>query len=87
MVRKGMGWLRTARVSPETASRRRMAAKALVMENVNEKLVKMEYAVRGPLVVRAVELEKELKAGAVKPFKSVIKVRSFPCLLSCPTAI
>ncbi|ETN85719.1 aminotransferase, class I/II [Necator americanus] len=33
----------------------------------------MQYAVRGPIVIRAVELEKELAQGANKPFKSVIK--------------
>merc|ERR1711936_161724 len=32
-----------------------------------------EYAVRGPLVIRASELELELKQGVKKPFSSVIK--------------
>merc|ERR1719300_627408 len=35
--------------------------------------MKMQYAVRGPLVIRATELEKELQAGVKKPFDSVIK--------------
>jgi len=33
----------------------------------------MQYAVRGPLVIRATEIEKELAAGVKKPFDSVIK--------------
>lgn len=33
----------------------------------------MEYAVRGPLVIRATEIEKELQSGVKKPFDSVIK--------------
>ncbi|VDM57922.1 unnamed protein product [Angiostrongylus costaricensis] len=33
----------------------------------------MQYAVRGPIVIRAVEIEKELEKGVSKPFKNVIK--------------
>ncbi|EGT34247.1 hypothetical protein CAEBREN_31397 [Caenorhabditis brenneri] len=33
----------------------------------------MEYAVRGPIAIRAVELERELANGAQKPFPNVIK--------------
>ncbi|VDL83739.1 unnamed protein product [Nippostrongylus brasiliensis] len=33
----------------------------------------MEYAVRGPIVTRALEIEKELARGVQKPFKNVIK--------------
>ncbi|CAG4946235.1 unnamed protein product [Parnassius apollo] len=43
------------------------------MENINPNIVKLEYAVRGPLVIRAAEIEKELEKGAQKPFKRVIK--------------
>lgn len=35
--------------------------KALTIENVNPNIVALEYAVRGPLVVRALEIEKEIK--------------------------
>lgn len=41
--------------------------------NINPNVIKMEYAVRGPIVIRAVELEKELATGAQKPFPNVIK--------------
>ncbi|CAK1544807.1 unnamed protein product [Leptosia nina] len=52
---------------------RTMASKAVTMENINPNIVKLEYAVRGPLVTRAGEIEKELLKGASKPFKRVIK--------------
>lgn len=49
------------------------ASPALTLDNMNPNVKKMEYAVRGPLVIRATALEKELQAGAVKPFDKVIK--------------
>lgn len=44
-------------------SNRTMAssAKILTLESMNPNVVKMEYAVRGPLVIRAGEIEKEIK--------------------------
>ncbi|XP_011260421.1 alanine aminotransferase 1 [Camponotus floridanus] len=47
--------------------------KVLTEDNVFVNLRKMEYAVRGPLLIRALELEKELQKGAKKPFNEVIK--------------
>lgn len=38
-----------------------MASKAVTMDNINPNMVKLEYAVRGPLVIRATEIEKELE--------------------------
>lgn len=40
---------------------RTMATKVITPENLNPHLVKLEYAVRGPLVNRATEIEKELQ--------------------------
>ncbi|KAF8365921.1 hypothetical protein PRIPAC_83750, partial [Pristionchus pacificus] len=57
-------------------SARRMASangKVMTMGSLNPQVKTMEYAVRGPIVIRAVELEKELAHGVPKPFKSVIK--------------
>jgi hypothetical protein len=31
------------------------------MENLNPRVIDVEYAVRGPIVIRAAEIEKELK--------------------------
>ncbi|XP_037869965.1 alanine aminotransferase 1 [Bombyx mori] len=56
-----------------TNNARTMASKGLTVENMNPNIVKLEYAVRGPLVIRAGEIEKELEKGAQKPFKRVIK--------------
>jgi|UniRef100_A0AC35G975 alanine transaminase len=47
--------------------------KVLGLDTINPNVKTMEYAVRGPLVIRAVELEKELAQGAQKPYKNVIK--------------
>ncbi|CAG0926068.1 unnamed protein product, partial [Notodromas monacha] len=47
--------------------------KVLTLDNMNPCIKTMEYAVRGPLVIRAVEIEKELQAGKEKPFKDVIR--------------
>jgi alanine transaminase len=36
--------------------------KTLTMENLNPRVIDVEYAVRGPIVIRAAEIEKELKS-------------------------
>merc|ERR1712002_883472 len=50
-----------------------MAEPVLQLSNMNPCVKKMEYAVRGPLVIRATAIEKELQDGVKKPFTSVIK--------------
>ncbi|CAD6196498.1 unnamed protein product [Caenorhabditis auriculariae] len=56
-----------------TTSRNMASNKILNVENINPNVITMQYAVRGPIVIRAVQLEHELAEGAKKPFKSVIK--------------
>ncbi|CAD5208139.1 unnamed protein product [Bursaphelenchus xylophilus] len=52
----------------------RMAGKKVLnYDNINPNVKSMEYAVRGPIVIRAVELEKELAQGVKHPFANVIK--------------
>ncbi|VDK72825.1 unnamed protein product [Cylicostephanus goldi] len=41
-------------------SLRMSSTKALTVKNINPQVVTMQYAVRGPIVIRAVEIEKEL---------------------------
>ncbi|CAH1398727.1 unnamed protein product [Nezara viridula] len=41
-------------------------SKCLTLENMNPAIKVMEYAVRGPLVIRAAEIEKELKESVLK---------------------
>lgn len=48
-------------------------AKVLTLDTMNPTVKKVEYAVRGPIVQRAVELERELSEGMKKPFAEVIK--------------
>lgn len=50
-----------------------MEQRVITMDNMNPLVKKMEYAVRGPLVIRATAIEKELEAGVEKPFKTVTK--------------
>ncbi|KAJ2943494.1 hypothetical protein O0L34_g16601 [Tuta absoluta] len=52
---------------------KRRMSKAITMDSINPNIVKLQYAVRGPLVVRAAELEKELIEGKKKPFAKVIR--------------
>ncbi|CAB3222031.1 unnamed protein product [Arctia plantaginis] len=49
------------------------SGKALTIDNLNPNVKALEYAVRGPLVIRAGEIEKEIEKGAQKPFKSVVR--------------
>lgn len=48
-------------------------------ENINPHIKQLEYAVRGPLVVRAVQLTKELEHSGDKPFNSVIMANIGDC--------
>jgi len=50
-----------------------MSAATVTLDNMNPCIKKMEYAVRGPLVIRATAIEKEIQAGVKKPFPNVIK--------------
>ncbi|KAM9826992.1 alanine aminotransferase 2-like [Neosynchiropus ocellatus] len=47
--------------------------KILTVDNMNPNVRRVEYAVRGPIVHRALQIEKELKEGVKKPFSEVIK--------------
>ena len=51
----------------------------LTAETMNPKIKKVEYAVRGPIVVRAAEIERELKSGAEKPFDHVTRANIGDC--------
>lgn len=45
---------------------RTMATKCVNLDNLNPCIKVMEYAVRGPLVIRATEIEKELEQVSAK---------------------
>ncbi|XP_073515743.1 alanine aminotransferase 2 [Phyllobates terribilis] len=45
----------------------------LTLQSMNPQVRAVEYAVRGPIVMKAGEIEKELQQGIKKPFSEVIK--------------
>lgn len=53
--------------------------KCLEIHNINPNIKTMEYAVRGPLVIRAAAIEKELEQGVKKPFNEVIRANIGDC--------
>ncbi|XP_052780449.1 alanine aminotransferase 2-like [Mya arenaria] len=61
--------------------------RVLTMKTINPRAVEMEYAVRGPIVTRSVELLKELAAGAQKPFSKVLPANIGDCHATGQTPI
>lgn len=53
--------------------------KVLTLETLNPGVKLMEYAVRGPIVTRAGDIEKEIKQGEKKPFEKVVKANIGDC--------
>ncbi|XP_058421220.1 alanine aminotransferase 1 isoform X6 [Diceros bicornis minor] len=51
----------------------RLKEKVLTLDTMNPCVRRVEYAVRGPIVLRALELEQELCQGIKKPFTEVIR--------------
>eukprot|EP00079_Xenopus_tropicalis_P008529 XP_002931716.1 PREDICTED: alanine aminotransferase 2 [Xenopus tropicalis] len=51
----------------------RVRRKILTLQSMNPQVRAVEYAVRGPIVLKAGEIEKELQNGVKKPFDEVIK--------------
>ncbi|XP_030385538.1 alanine aminotransferase 2-like [Scaptodrosophila lebanonensis] len=56
-----------------------MPPRCLQLANINPNFINMEYAVRGPLDIRAGEIEKELERGVKMPFDQVIRVNIGDC--------
>jgi alanine transaminase len=75
--------IRTASSSAADIWNRSAAAsapgKVLTMETLNPNIKTMEYAVRGPIVTRAAEIDKELKQGTKKQFEQVIMANIGDC--------
>jgi len=69
-VRQCGAWFSIGRSKQTSAA---MADPVITIENMNPNVIKLEYAVRGPLVIRATAIERELKEGAQKPFTEVTK--------------
>ncbi|KAK3764899.1 hypothetical protein RRG08_025420 [Elysia crispata] len=54
-------------------------SKVLAIDSMNPHVKKIEYAVRGPIVIRAGELEKELQQGEKKKFNSILRANIGDC--------
>jgi len=54
---------------------------SLTLDNINQNAIKMEYAVRGPIVIRAGELERKLKNGekVTGDFNKIIRANIGDC--------
>ncbi|BET03250.1 Alanine aminotransferase [Nesidiocoris tenuis] len=74
---------RPARQSSQLRQSRNMSGdscgKCLTLDNMNPNIKVMEYAVRGPLVIRASAIEKELAEGKKYPFTEVVKANIGDC--------
>ncbi|CAK1544806.1 unnamed protein product [Leptosia nina] len=53
--------------------------KCVTIDNVNRNLLNIRYAVRGPIVDRALQIERELAKGASKPFNRVVRANIGDC--------
>lgn len=62
-----------------SATAKVMCSKVLTIDNLNPNVKNVEYAVRGPIVQIASDLEKDLQSGAKKPFKDVVKANIGDC--------
>ncbi|CAF93240.1 unnamed protein product, partial [Tetraodon nigroviridis] len=51
----------------------RLREKTLTMATLNPQVKAVEYAVRGPIVSKAGDIERELQQGVKQPFGEVIK--------------
>ncbi|KAL5961287.1 Alanine aminotransferase 2 [Taenia solium] len=55
------------------------AKHVLTLATINPNVIQMQYAVRGPIVTRSQELEKELQSGEKKNFQQVVKCNIGDC--------
>lgn len=59
--RCGMKWFSTAEAAVETPHQARMREKTLTMATLNPQVKAVEYAVRGPIVMKAGDIERDLQ--------------------------
>ncbi|CAG4946232.1 unnamed protein product [Parnassius apollo] len=53
--------------------------KCITVDNINQNLLNVKYAVRGPILERALQIERELVKGVPKPFKYVVRANIGDC--------
>uniref|UniRef100_A0A8C4HK68 alanine transaminase n=1 Tax=Dicentrarchus labrax TaxID=13489 RepID=A0A8C4HK68_DICLA len=69
----GLKRFSTAEATVETSDPARMREKTLTMATLNPQVKAVEYAVRGPIVIKAGDIERGLQQGVKQPFTEVIK--------------
>ncbi|KAI1904075.1 hypothetical protein AGOR_G00001940 [Albula goreensis] len=69
----GLKRFSTAEATVATRENGKMRERTLTMDTINPLVKAVEYAVRGPIVIKAGEIEKCLQEGVKKPFTEVIK--------------
>ncbi|CAI9560949.1 unnamed protein product [Staurois parvus] len=69
----GSGAPRRAGSSSVVAEAPAVRNRILTLQSMNPQVRAVEYAVRGPIVIKAGEIERELQRGIKKPFDEVIK--------------
>ncbi|KAG9341272.1 hypothetical protein JZ751_019374 [Albula glossodonta] len=69
----GLKRFSTAEATVATRENGKMRERTLTMDTINPLVKAVEYAVRGPIVIKAGEIEKCLQEGIKKPFTEVIK--------------
>ncbi|KAM9493366.1 alanine aminotransferase 2 [Clarias gariepinus] len=62
-----------AAAAPTALRKTKPKERTLNMENLNPQVKAVEYAVRGPIVIKAAEIERGMLQGGKKPFSEVIK--------------
>uniref|UniRef100_A0A8C4HHW2 alanine transaminase n=1 Tax=Dicentrarchus labrax TaxID=13489 RepID=A0A8C4HHW2_DICLA len=73
MTQYGLKRFSTAEATVETSDPARMREKTLTMATLNPQVKAVEYAVRGPIVIKAGDIERGLQQGVKQPFTEVIK--------------
>ncbi|XP_067105296.1 alanine aminotransferase 2 [Osmerus mordax] len=63
----------TAEATVEARHSGKIREKTLTMETLNPQVKAVEYAVRGPIVIKARDIERGLQQGVKQPFQEVIK--------------
>ncbi|KAF7657852.1 hypothetical protein LDENG_00021220 [Lucifuga dentata] len=72
-IQSGLKRFSTAEAAAETGDPARMRERSLNMATLNPQVKAVEYAVRGPIVLKAADIEKRLQQGVKQPFTEVIK--------------
>ncbi|XP_065676592.1 alanine aminotransferase 2-like isoform X2 [Hydra vulgaris] len=63
----------------ETFTGESLQYEVLNVENMNPRIKQVEYPIKSPIVIRAIELEKELNEGKKLPFETIIKAYVGDC--------